>query len=109
MKYNVTCAALVVLKSTNLHGTWNVPNNPICHICKDQKPPGNPYGAASILLPGTKPIAGIYKCSQLYNMGLNNQITSQMCNPIRYYMQNICECGKEFKVSWVARPPKHNP
>lgn len=105
--FNTTCVALITLKSYTYHGTWNIPNNPICYICKDNKKPGNKYGAAAILLPG-KDQSQIFTCTQLHQMGLTHRITSQMCKPIKYYMANICGCGQDpqsFDSDWTIKTP----
>lgn len=107
MRFNTTCAGIVTLAYSGLlHGDWNVPNNPVCLLCKDGKPPGNPLGAASILLPG-RLYGEVYKCGELHNMGKSHLITTQMCNPIRHFMARICECGafKKPKKEWVAVAP----
>lgn len=111
MRYNVTCTGAITLAASwnpDMY-VWNQPTNPICHLCKDQQLPGNPWGAANIMLPGAKP-AGIYKCETLHKMGLENKITPQMCKPIQYFMAQICEC-REFKRKdkpngWTVISPK---
>jgi hypothetical protein len=107
MKYNTTCVGLLSLFAENQHGNWGVENNPVCHLCADQKGPGNIYGAAAILLPG-KSEGTIYRCTELYTMGRQGKITAQMCRPIRYFMNAICECGTVHRPTpWVAiRPPR---
>jgi len=93
MKFNAT-ASFVTLAISG-RPQWDKVGNPRCHLCKDKLMPGNPFGAAAIMLPAATE-SKIFTCQQLYNMGLQGKITPQMCNPIRYFMAQICEC-REYK------------
>jgi hypothetical protein len=84
------------------HGDWGKPNNPICHLCRDMQPPGNRYGAASVLIPPTY-VPTVLKCTDLHQMGKDHKITAQMCGPIRHYMADICECSNRKPYQgWIV-------
>ena len=109
--YNNITSALITLAVAN-SPKWGASVNPICHLCKDGKLPGEPWGAAAILVPGEPDQSRVYTCEELHKMGRAGQITGQMCKVTQYYMQQVCEC-REFKKPkrprWTVRPRPTTP
>lgn len=62
-------------------------SHPKCTLCHSGKFPENPYTIAAIL-----GISGNPKCEDLYYMGLQGQISEQLCNPMQDYMDIPCGC-----------------
>lgn len=52
---------------------------------------------AAIMLPGGV-FAGVYSCTQLYEMGRAKKITNQMCKVTQFFLQQPCAC-REFPAS----------